>query len=224
MKRIIACIGLFLVILVVFSHDGFADESKEEINRFAAGARLSYLQIGVSSIGDIDLDMVCDDVPTFDVNLTYYLNQYFSFELSATPITTDIEVEFDSKTGDLGELEQIAVILVGRYQRRIKYTNIFLYMGAGAGYFLNDFNGEQKDDVEEFFGSNMTAIDVDDYVSFVGSVGTEYHISKKYILNFDIKFLFAKPTFTVMYGDGTKDKTDVGLNAFTVGFGFKYCF
>ena len=219
------CIAMVMVFLagVFFPYSGFAGES-EPHRHHGVGARLSYAIFSTATISDVDLDMVCDDTVFPEINYTYVLRKHFFLELSASYIKTDVDLEFKDQSGNIGEFTQIPVILTLNYNKKINLTDIFFNAGIGAGYYFNDFDYKKRDGVQDFFGLNMQIDDVDDCLGFIGVLGFEYFINKKYSINLDMKVTFYKPDFHLVYGDGTKDSSGAGINTIMLGVGFKYNF
>ncbi|MBU0990878.1 MAG: outer membrane beta-barrel protein [Proteobacteria bacterium] len=213
-------IGL-LVILIFSANQGRA----EDFNRFGVGFRLSGMNIGTTNFetGDAgDLDAKFDNSVTYSLTFTYFLHQRFSVELSADSFNSDLEVHHDSNSGVLGEFTQRPFLLTGRMHFRINERNGNFFLGAGVGYYNNDFDNHNRTGTEDFFALNLTT-DVKDSFGMHLCAGAEYFLSKHIALNFDVKMIVNQAEFKFRPDNSSTSVTrDVSMNASFVGIGFKY--
>ena len=217
MHKTVTIIGVIMVCGLFLYQPAIAGDAK----KFSIGAIVSYYNTSSSEVGEVDANF--DTVPTIGLACTYHLNKFISLELSSQFIQTDLDVEHDDKSGNLGKVKQIPILLTGRLQHLINNTNVSIYLGIGGGYFINDFDQNQRQDLAEFFGVNVQA-DINNSIGWLANVGAEMPFKDHYAVYADLKVIFNKAEFDLTYPDLTRDTKDVALNASIFGVGFKYYF
>ena len=203
-KRIVASFFVVATLVLVFSQVGFAQDLE---GKFGIGAGVAYINY------TSDEGFEPDENVMYGGNLTYFVQNYLSLELSVNYVETDVYL------GDfnLGELEQIPILLSLRGHLSTN-TKVSPYLTVGVGYYLNDFGME----------SSIPAgydLDPDDSVGFHLGGGVEYLFNEHFAFNFDFKYMWSNVDFSgTAPGGGTiRDKT-IDVDAFTAGVGFKYYF
>ena len=104
------------------------------------GARVSYTNYSYDyTLYGVEVDVKPDDNLMCEGNLTYFIRDCFSLELSVGYVETDVDLSALGLSLDAGELENTPVILSGRLHF---YTNPKMnqYISFGVGYFFNDFD------------------------------------------------------------------------------------
>ena len=208
------CIGLIAV------HADIASAT-EDFNRFSAGILASYYNTASSEIGDADANF--DTAPVLGVAGAFYINQSFSVEIYTHYLETDLKVEYDDKSGTLGDIKQTPIFLTLRYQHPLDKIKANIYLGLGANYFINTFNQKNMADLSDFFGVNVSA-DINNSFGWHANVGTEWFFLKNYSAFLDLKVVFNEAEFDLVYPDATQETRDVAINGSALGIGVRYYF
>ena len=85
--------------------------------KFGLGARVSYVNYtddDYNYVYGVKVDVEPDDAVMFGINFTYFISNYFSFELSADYVETDFDLSIPGLSVEAGEITQIPVLLSGR--------------------------------------------------------------------------------------------------------------
>ena len=218
--EILASIVLSVFCLVcLYSDIAMADEFKHKLG---IGALAGLNNTASSEMVGVDTSF--DTVPVFGGSIVYFINKSYSIELSTQYMTTDLDIEFDDQSGTLGEIKQIPILLTARFQHPIQKSNTNLYLGVGAGYFINDFDPEQRNDLDDFFGVNVEADINNASYGWHANVGAEMFFKKRYSVYLDLKVIFTDAEFDLTYPDGTERTKDMALNASILVVGFNYYF
>jgi len=189
--------------------------------RFSLGARVSYLNYSDDdyTVFGIKVDTEPDDAVMFDVNFSYFFTNYFSAELSAGYVETDVDLTGAGSSGMAGELQQIPILLTGRFNIPI-HNKIVPYLGGGVGYFINDFN--QNDSVIELIYGAGAEVDVDNSWGYLINGGVDFLFMTNLALNFDVKYIWNKIEADVDRLGFEKEEFDA--NMLVIGGGMKYYF
>ena len=199
------------------------DAKAGEFNKkLGIGARLGIYNTASSDMGGYDSTF--DTVPVVCGSIVYFLNKSYSVELSSQYLSTDVELKIDDNSGTLGEITQVPILLTARYQHPIQNTNTNLYLGLGAGYFINDIKQKNRDDVAEIPELNFQNVDVNAGFGWHGNVGVEMFFKEHYSVCLDLRVIFTEAEFDLTNLDGTKESRDMALNASVLAIGFNYYF
>ena len=212
MKKKVVVAVYVAVLLLVFGQTGFAQEA----GKLGIGARVSYVNYsGDDFINPHDerVNIDFDEVAMYGLNVTYFFHKYFSTELSVDYAKGDLWVSGTFKgvaTDEIdGEFTQIPVLLTGRLH--IPVNNIVSpYVGAGVGYYFNDFDPKDAAD-------KATA---DDSFGFHANAGVEFFFAENYAVNLDLKYVWNDVDFQ----DPDDPTQEISMDAFVAGIGFKYYF
>ena len=191
-------------------------------HKIAIGANIGLYNTASSEM--LGYDSSFDTVPAFSGSLVYFINKSYSLELSALYLATDIKMELDDNSGTLGEITQIPILFTARFQHPIRKTKTNVYLGLGGGYFINDFENKNRDDIAEIPVLNVENLDVDSSFGWHANVGAEMFIKQNYSLCLDLRVVFTDAEFELTNADGTKESKDMALNASVLSIGFKYYF
>jgi len=158
------------------------------------------------------------------VNLFYSLSNQFRVELKATVFAG--KVENDPEGISAGTLAVIPLQLSIQYRLRIS-PRFIPYVGAGVGYYLNQFSLEGKNNWEAL-GYKVT----ENYESVIGyhfGTGIDYFIKSKMVVNIDVRYAVAsfKGSYSITelvsgISRGGYIKRD--LNYLSFGTGIKFLF
>ncbi|MGD9073636.1 MAG: OmpW family outer membrane protein [Desulfobacteraceae bacterium] len=217
MKKKIILIMFVTAVFVFCGTVGFAQEMEK---KFGIGARAGFYRIAD------------DDTPQGEIkssgtlygeaNLTYFFVDYFSLELSAGYVKPNLDLTQNS-TGyvvEYGELEQIPFLLTARFHWWNDIPKVGLYAGGGLGYFFNDFSVSDTYSIS----NPGLAVEADDSLGAVVSVGLEYFITTKWALNVDLKYIYNPVDFLQTQPGVSPSAFDLNLNTFLGGVGIKYYF
>lgn len=220
LKKSTKIIGLIIFAMALWMPTGDI-HAKEEFRRFALGADLGYHNTGSSEIGEVDANF--DAVPFAGLSGIFFVNKSFSIELSTRFLETELEVEFDDNTGKLGDIRQTPIFVTARYQHPIRKSNTNVYFGVGANYSINSFDQESQPGVAGFFPLNIRA-DINSSFGWHANLGAEMFFKNRFSVYLDLKVVFNKAEFDLVYPDLTEETTDVAMNASILGVGFHYNF
>ena len=209
--------GLALVCGLGSFHSVAAEKDDFSISGFAG-------YYNTSSSVFIDSDAHFEALPTYGGAITYHFTPSFSIELSSTRYDSVMDVSYDFKYARLGKIEQTPLFYTVRYQFPIRRSNSHIYLGLGAGYYINKFDHLTRTELDDFFGVNVRNVDINNSVAYLVNVGTEMRLNKNFAMYLDLKAIFNQPTFDVVFLDGSADEKDVGMNASLFVFGVKYYF
>jgi outer membrane protein W len=206
-KKIVASIFVFAIFVLVFNQAGFAQDME---GKFGIGASVAYIYYSN------DQDLEPDEDVMYGGNLTYFVQEYLSLELSVNYVETDVYL---GGLGDfnIGELEQIPILLSLRGHLSTD-TKVIPYATVGVGYYFNDF------DMDSSIPAGYD-LDPDDSFGFHLGGGVEYFFNEHFAFNCDFKFMWSNVDFdgTAPGGITIRDKK-VDVDTFTAGVGFKYYF
>jgi outer membrane protein len=133
-KKILILFFVVSALVLVFGQVGFAQDMK---GKFGIGARIGYVNYAGDDYNVLgsNIDVDFDNAAMYGGNLVYYIQRYFSLELSADYVKTDTELKsVDSSPTNIGELKQIPIILNGRFHFSTN-QKISPYLSAGIGYY-----------------------------------------------------------------------------------------
>lgn len=199
----------FVVALVlVISQVSFAQDME---GKFGIGARVAYINYSDDFGSGIDADI--DETAMYGGNLTYFVQRYLSLELSVDYVETDLDLE----DFDIGELEQIPILLSLRTHLSTN-PKVSPYLTIGVGYYLNDF--DMKSSIPAGYD-----LDTDDSFGYHLGGGIEYFFNEHFAFNFDLKYIWSNVDVDIKTPGGySVSDHKVDVDAFTSGVGFKYYF
>ena len=223
MKNTIRILVIFaLTVFIPLNQDARAQEDPSP--HYAISARVAYSALANSTLYDADVSF--NPVPLYGINIAYFVNDRLAIELSGETTKTDMELKVDSVSMDFGELTQHSVLLSLIFRSETNVRNLIIYVGGGAGYYFNDIDNKRTEGngIDDFFLSNRRIKGVEDSLGGHGNAGMEYFFRRNYSFIFDIRFRFYEAEVEIEFPDSTTDKTDLPLNAMTLGTGIKVRF
>ena len=202
------CVTVFLLFC---SDVGLAQDNE---GKLGVGARVGFVDYSDDdqTFSGVEIELESDDAWMYEVNLTYFVQEYFSLELGAGYTETD-EYLYSSlgMSGSAGDMEQIPVLLTARVHFSTNHE-VTPYLGAGIGYYFNDFDSN----------SSSPDIDVDDSFGFHVNGGLEVFITDYVAINVDIKYVWNEVDVDInLPGFGSED---FKRNQFVAGAGCKFYF
>jgi len=189
----------------------------------------SAIGVGYANVSPDEGDI--DDGTLMSINYTRGVNNNLSIELSLGEAVLDVNP--GDIPVDLGEATVRPLQVTAQY--RIPSGNLSPYVGAGLGYYFNDFDlsGEAEDAIAQvrIDSGDPTFdldVDVDDSFGFHIDAGVDYFVNSNFALNIDARYFWsqadAKMTETRL---GTPDEIgddEIDLDSFVIGVGAKYFF
>ena len=217
-KKFVALFFVFAVFMLVVSQISFAQDME---GRLGIGARVAYVNFSDDdfTVYGVEVDVEPDESVMFGGNLTYFIQNYLSLELSVDYTETDVDLDALGLEGDAGDFESIPVLLSLRAHLSTN-TKVSPYLLFGIGYLFNDI--DQNDSTIEFIYGSGAKIDVDDSFAFHVGGGVEVFVTENVALNLDLKYIFTKVEADVNVA-GFKDE-DIDMDSFVAGLGIKYYF
>ena len=217
-KKFVALFFVVAALMLVVSQISFAQDMK---GRLGIGARVSYVNFsddGFTADG-VKVDVDSDDDVMYEGNLTYFIQDYLSLELSVGYTETNQDFDALGIEADAGDFETIPVLLSLRAHLSTN-TKVSPYLLFGIGYFFNDF--DQNDTTIEFIYGPGADVDVDDSFGFHIGGGVEVFVTENLALNLDLKYIWTEVEADVNV-PGFKDE-DIDMDSFVAGLGIKYYF
>jgi len=217
-KKFIAPFFIVAALMLIVSQVSFAQDMK---GRLGIGARVSYVDFSDDdyTVYGVKVDVEPDEDIMYEGNLTYFIQDYLSLELSVGYTETDVDFDALGMEVDAGDFETIPVLLSLRAHLSTN-TKVSPYLLFGIGYFFNDF--DQNDPVVEFIYGAGADIDVDDSFGFHVGGGVEVFVTENVALNLDLKYIWTKVEADVNI-PGFKDE-DIDMDSFVAGLGIKFYF
>jgi outer membrane protein len=211
------------VVLLLSARPGFARDAGE----FGFGVRVSHYGIeddNFSAVAfmPVDVDSTFDDAVLFEMNLTYFFCRYFSLELSVGITEADMDASFLWFDGRYGEIEQLPILLTGRFHWPVNEW-LSPYAGGGVGYYLNDI--KRADGPGEFFNGSPVGVAavVDNGFGFHVNAGIEFFIFDHFALNLDVKYIWLQVDIG-FEGSGFFSRDSTRMDALVAGAGLKFYF
>jgi outer membrane protein len=217
-KKFVALFFVVAAFMLVVSQVSFAQDMK---GRLGIGARVSYVNFSDDdyTVYGVKVDVEPDESTMYGGNLTYFIQDYLSLELSVDYTETDVDLEALGLSGDAGDFESIPVLLSLRAHLSTN-TKVSPYLLFGIGYLFNDI--DQNDSTIEYIYGSGAKIDVDDSFAFHVGGGVEVFVTENVALNLDLKYIFTKVEADVNVA-GFKDE-DIDMDSFVAGLGIKFYF
>lgn len=217
-KKIIAPFFVVAALMLVVSQVSFAQDMK---GRLGIGARVSYVNFSNDdyTVYGVKVDVEPDESTMYGGNLTYFIQDYLSLELSVDYTETDVDFDALGIEVDAGDFETIPVLLSLRAHLSTN-KKVSPYLLFGIGYFFNDF--DQNDATIEYIYGPGADVDVDDSFGFHVGGGVEVFVCENVALNLDLKYIWTKVEADVNVF-GFKDE-DIDMDSFVAGLGIKYYF
>ena len=208
----------FLILMLIFCQIGFAQGNE---GKFGIGAKVSYLNFSDDdySIFGTKINVEVDDATGFGANLTFFVSEEFSLEVSVDYIKTDVTLSALGASGDAGEITQIPFLLSGRAHIPTN-SKVTPYFSFNLVYNFNDF--DQNDTTIEFIYGPGAKVDIDNSLGFGVGAGVEIFLTEKAALNLDVKYIWNEFEASVNV-PGFTDET-FEINPFILGLGIKYYF
>ena len=214
-KKIVVLVFVVAALVLVFGQVGFAQDMK---GKFGIGDRVGYVNYAGDDydVSGSNIDVDFDNAAMYGGNLVYYIQRYFSLELSADYVKTDTELKgVDSSPTNIGELKQVPIILNGRFHFSTN-QKISPYLSAGIGYYLNDFDLSDSSSGDEICPDNSFGFNL--------GGGIQFLLNEHFAIDFDLKYIWNKADFELKAPGDPTEEISIDLDNFYVGIGLKYYF
>jgi len=211
-KKIIAPFFVVLALMLVVSQISFAQDME---GRLGIGARVAYVNFSDDDLYGVDVEF--DETTMYGGNITYFVHSYLSLELSVDYLETDVDLEALGVSVDIGDLEQIPVLLSLRTHLSTN-PKVSPYLTVGIGYYFNDF--DMKSSIPAGYD-----VDPDDSFGYHLGGGIEYFFNNHFAFNLDFKYIWSNVDVDLEEPGGysVNDK-NLDVDFFSAGIGFKYYF
>lgn len=163
---------------------------------------------------------------TAGIGLSFFYNLSEQFRIELKSGFLPVKAEGDPEGLSKGTLNVIPLQLSLQY--RLKLSPRWIpYLGAGVGYYLNNFSVENNDIWREL-GFEITE-DVDSSFGYHAGVGFDYFFSNRMAFNIDVRYCFTKLTDTyniTEVGSGISHNGEIekDFNFAYFGAGLKFLF
>lgn len=188
------------------------------------GLRAGDFMIGLSAIGVLPTNggstsiggtPHANDAFTAQLDFTYFFTPNISLNLIAATTKHDVEVRNVPGAGtiDLGSTWVLPPTLTLQYHP-IPASRFSPYVGAGVNYTIFYSEGGSR-------SPGITSVNIQDTWGFALNAGVNYEISRNWLANLDVKYLFLSPDVRVNGGAVTGN---ADLNPWVLGLGVRYRF
>ena len=211
-KKFVALFFVVAGLMLVVSQISFAQDME---GRLGIGARVAYVNFSDDDLYGVDVEF--DETTMYGGNITYFVHSYLSLELSVDYLETDVDLEALGVSVDIGDLEQIPVLLSLRTHLSTN-PKVSPYLTVGIGYYFNDF--DMKSSIPAGYD-----VDPDDSFGYHLGGGIEYFFNNHFAFNLDFKYIWnnVDVDFEEPGGYSVNDK-NLDMDFFSAGTGFKYYF
>jgi len=215
-KSILMAANLVWLTAVVFCGSLFAGpETSSKGKTMGLGLEAGYVMPAEDNFGKS---------PAFGLSFFYSLSKQFRVELKGSFFPTG--VENDPEGLSAGTLNVIPLQLSLQY--RLKLSLRFIpYLGAGVGYYLNNFSLENSDQWQNL-GFNINE-EVDSAFGYHFGAGIDYFIKSNMAINIDVRYSIASfnGSYTiseVVSGISHSGNIEGDINHISFGAGIKFLF
>lgn len=217
-KKIVVLSFVVSALVFLFGQVSFAQDMEGKIG---LGARVAFVDYAEDEydVNGVEVDTDPDDAAMVGIDLTYFIDRYFSFELCVGYAETDVELSALGLSGDAGEITQIPVLLSGRVHFSTN-PKVNPYLAFGGGYFFNDIDSN-RGTIEFIYGPGAE-VDVDNSFGYHLGGGIEFFISEKSAVNLDFKYIWTEVEAEVNVPGFAEEEFEI--NPFVAGLGIKYYF
>ena len=217
MNKKITIILSLVSIMLLFCNFGFAQPLDKNLG---VGARLSYYAPEDTTLY-VTNKFEPDDGVLFEGNLTWFPIQWLSMEFAVGYMKTSARLKEPGLDIEVGDLEQIPLLLTGRFHWWSSDSMFTFYGGGGIGYYLNDFTPSSE---FRALAPSLTT-DVDDSFVFHLAAGLEWFFTESWGLNLDLKYIWNEADFDVNDPTDPPPETHtMSLDTLVIGLGIKYYF
>ena len=183
MMRKIASGFLFVIAFLLFFPNVSFAEKEWPVGRWGIGPRISlYYMNDYDLTADAEINTSASAL--FEGNVTWYARKWFSLELSGGYVRTNADVPYQGQRPDIGEFQQIPVLLTARFHLWHPDNWFNLYGGGGVGYFFNDF--DVSGDLSGIIPPPGYSLSLDNSFGAHVAAGFEGFITNNWCINADL--------------------------------------
>lgn len=215
-RSMLMAANLVLLTAIVFCGGLFAgSETSNKGKTMGLGLEAGYVMPSEDDFGK---------APAFGLSFFYSLSKQFRVELKS--YFSPIDVENDPEGLSAGTLNVIPLQLSLQYRLRIS-RRFIPYVGAGVGYYLNNFSVENNDQWQNLgFEINEK---VDSVLGYHFGAGIDFFIKPNMAINIDVRYSIASfdGSYTIteeVSGISHGGNIEGDLNHLSLGAGIKFIF
>jgi outer membrane protein W len=215
-KSILITANLVWLMVIVVCGSVFADTGAPGKGKtMGLGLEAGYVMPSEDNLGNS---------PAFGLSFFYSLSKQFRVELKSGFFP--INVENDPERLSAGTLNVIPLQLSLQYRLRIS-PGFIPYLGAGVGYYLNNFSLENSDQWQNL-GFDINE-EVDSVFGFHFGAGIDFFIKPNMAVNIDVRYSIASfdGSYTIIdevSGISQSGAIQGDLNHICFGAGIKFLF
>lgn len=215
-KSILMAASLVWILAIVFCGRLFASSETSVKNKtIGLGLEAGYVTPSEDNFGK---------APAFGLSFFYSFSKQFRVELKG--YISSIDVENNPEGLSAGTLNVIPLQLSLQYRFNIS-RRFIPYVGAGVGYYLNNFSLENSDQWQNL-GFNINE-EVDSVFGYHFGAGIDYFIKSNMAVNIDIRCCIASfdGSYTIteeVSGISQGGNIEGDLNHISFGVGIKFLF
>lgn len=208
--------NLVWLMMIVFCSSMFADsETSNKSRTMGIGLEAGYVMPSEDNFGKS---------PGFGLSFYYSLSKQFRVELKG--YFSPVSVENDPEGLSAGTLNAIPLQLSLQYRLRIS-RHFIPYLGAGVGYYLNQFSLEDSAQWQNL-GFDINE-EVNSVFGYHFGAGIDYFIKPNMAVNIDVRYCIASfdGSFTIteeLSGISHGGNIEGDLNHLSFGAGIKFLF
>jgi outer membrane protein len=158
-------------------------------------------------------EIVPGEAAMYGGTLTWFAHEYFSLELAADYVETDLDINVMRVSANAGELTQIPITLALRTHLSTN-PRVSPYLGVGGGWYFNDFDPNPNS-----FEEGLD-VDAEDTYGFFVCGGIEFFLADRFAIDVNAKYVWTDVT---LEAEGYTDEEFDG-DAFVGGIGLKLYF
>ena len=208
-----------ITFLLLFTSVSFAEVWPE--GRWGIGPRLSLYYMNDYDYS-AETEINTNASALFEGNVTWFARKWFSLEASAGYVQTNADLNYNGQKADIGEFQQIPLLLTARFHLWHPNMGGTFYGGGGIGYYFNDF--ELADELSGILTPSGYSLSLDNSFGVHLAVGFEGFITQHWCINGDLKYIWNEADFTESLPGYYSMQDKIDLNALVLGIGFKYYF
>ena len=214
--------GCFFVIAFWLFFPNFCFAEKVwPVGRWGIGPRISlYYMNDYDLTADTEINTSASAL--FEGNVTWYARKWFSLELSGGYVRTNADVPYQGQRPDIGEFQQIPILLTARFHLWHPDNWFNLYGGGGVGYYFNDF--DVSGDLSGIIPPPGYSLSLDNSFGAHVAAGFEGFITNNWCINADVKYIWNEAEYSESVPGFFSPRESINLDALVFGIGFKYYF
>jgi outer membrane protein len=168
---------------------------------------------GLNAVDEFELDSSSG----FGLGVNAFFTDRIALELAAYAFESEVTVRPRLVSPfPVRDLDMMPITATLRYHFNPE-GRFDVYLGAGAAYVLFG-------DLDDFSGSDLRSIDLDDDVGFVVNAGASFDITPRLAVVGDIKYVPVEASASAVFASAPDQTFDIKVNPLIVGLGLSYQF